>query len=486
MKLAEFFVGLGFDLQGAKELEFLDKKLGELTSDAAKLLAGFGSVTTGMGIMLNQALHVADTFRLFTATTGLSARELQQWQFAAASAGIGGDELVGVIKSLQQGRIDVMMGEGSIKGWQLLGIAPSENPFDTLKALKERIRGMDPALAANLLGKAGVSEGVFGLLRLSNKEFDALNQKYQMSLKQQAGLNAVSKSWRELVFQFQAAGNSIIADLVGPLQPLLRALQKVVGVLASFGQWLGRNSVGAKIMRVVLILLAAAVVGITVALTVLLGVIGLLTVASAALSASLSPLWPILWAVSAVVLIVVGAIVALVLVVQDLWVALHGGQSVFYDVFVEPIKRAGAAIDELISKFMKLHGWYDKINKMAGGAYMLFTGRDNPNQDEEAAKSDAMHKKFNEWKNGVGAAVIGLKGAANSGGISFDPAGRMSDAAMAPSSSTTRSSSVKQENNIEVNVTSEPGNAHATGNTVRTHLEKALSNAVYQLPVPSY
>ena len=470
MKLAEFFIGLGFDFAGGPELEKLDRSLNELASDAGKLLAGFGSVTAGMTVMLNQALHTADAFRIFKAVTGLSSDELKKWQYAAASAGVGGDDLIGVIKSLQQGRIDIMMGEGSIKGWQLLGIAPSENPFDTLRSLKEHIKDMDPALASNLLARAGVSEGVFALLKLSNDEFDQLDQKYQMSITQQKELNAVSKSWRELLFLLKSAGDSITADLVRPLKPLLDLLKKGVGLLASFGQWMGKDTVAAKIMRVVLITLAAAVVGVSVALTALLGVVGLLTLASSALSAALSPLWPIIWGIAAIVAVAVGAIAAAVLVIQDLWVTLEGGDSVIRDVFVKPFQDAGLALNDLIVDLLKFIGIWDSVKNGATWLFQKANGLNTGPSKEQQAKMDEVSRKFKEFQ-------------ANR--IS-DPMGNITNSALAPSASSNRSTSITQENNVEVKVMGDRENAHATGRIVGDNVKKAISDASYQLPVPAY
>lgn len=486
MKLAEFFVGLGFDFSGGPELDKLDKALNSLAGDASKLLAGFGSVTAGMTVMLNQALHTADAFRVFTAVTGLASDQLKKWQFAAASAGVGGDELMGVIKQLQQGRIDIMMGEGNIKGWQLLGIAPSENPFDTLRDLKKRIEGLDPALAANLLSKAGVSESVFALLKLSNEEFDALDAKYQMSITQQKELNAVSKSWRELLFLFKSAGESIMADLVTPLQPLLKWLQKGVGLLASFGQWLSKDTLAAKVMRIVLITVALAVVAVTAALTVLIAVIGALTLASAALSASLSPLWPIIWGIAAIVAVAVGAIAAFVLVVQDLWVTLQGGDSVINDVFIKPWQPLANILDDLIEKLLKFLGIWESVKKGAEWLYTKATGGTTLSESD-LKKMDEVNKRYKEYQ-----AKKLLPGGGSSPAPAptvspaIDATARLTDAALAPSVNANRSTTVSQENNIEVNVNGEHGDAHSTGRIVSDNLKQSLSNAAYQLPVPAY
>jgi hypothetical protein len=463
MKLAEFFISLGFDTSGSPELKKLEQGLNELAGNAAKLLAMFGSVTAAMGVMLNQALKTSDGFRRFSAVTGLSTDELKKWQYAAKLAGVEAEEVASAIQTLQEARANIAMGTGNVAPWQLLGIAPSDNPFDTLRQLKERIKGLDPAIARSIAGQMGISEGVFAMLRLSNREFDELESKYQLTKQNQQNLTAVSRAWAELTFKLSAARDTIVAALVPAFTPLLRVLTNIIGLLGSFSAWLSKGTIGAKIMRVVLTLLAGAVVAVTVALTVLLGVIGLVTAAIAALELVAAPILPIIAAISAIILIAVGAVAALILVIQDLWVAVQGGDSFFVDVFT----KIGGSINDAIQKLLEFLGIWNTVKDAFTWLHQKATGG-TILSDDEIKKLDEVNRKFREMR----------------AGITVDPAASLSSAALAPSTTNTNSSSVRQENKVDIHV--EGGkDPYTTGQRISESLDKVLSNAARQIPVPA-
>lgn len=466
MKLAEFFVALGFDINGAPELKELDRSLDKLAGNATKLLAIFGGMTAAMGIMLNKAMDSAAGFRRFEAVTGLSANTLRSWEYTARLAGVEGDELVSTLKSLQQARADIAMGVGNVAPWQLLGIAPSEDPFETLKQLRERIRELDPAIARSIVQQMGISEGVFAMLRLSNKEFDELQKKYQLTRGQQKQITEMTMAWTKLTFTLSAVKDRIIAELVPALVPLINGLQRIVNLFANFANWLSKGSPLAKAVRWGLIAVAGAIVAITIALTVLLGVIGLVTAAITALEIAASPILPIIGAISAIILIVTGLIIALVLVVQDLWVALHGGDSILYNNLVVPFKEAGAALNQLIVDLLKYLGIWESIKNGTTHLYMKATGMTTLS-DKQLKEMDEINRRFREWQ----AARLA------------DPGRALSDAALAPKPAAPGSSSVKQENNIDINVNG-GRDPYETGRAIADPLKQALSDAAFQIPVP--
>lgn len=464
MKLAEFFISLGFDTQGSPELKKLEQGLNELAGNAAKLLAVFGGVTAAMGVMLNQALKTSEGFRRFSAVTGLSTDELKKWQYAANLAGVEAEEVTDTIKNLQEARTNIAMGTGNVAPWQLLGLAPSANPFDTLRQLKERIQGLDPAIARSIMGQMGVSEGVFAMLRLSNKEFDELESKYQLTKTNQANLVGVSRAWAELTFKLAAARDTLVGALVPAFTPLLRALINVVGLLNSFTSWLSKGTTAAKVMRVVLALIVGVIVAATVALTALLGVIGLVTAAIAALELVAAPILPIIALISLIILVAVGAVAALVLVLQDLWVAVQGGDSFFVDVFT----KIGGSINDALVKLMEFLGIWNTVKDAFTWLHMKATGG-TILSDEELKKLDEVNRKYKELRERQ--SIV-------------DPAANLSSAALAPSSPVSKSTTVTQENNVDIHVDGGK-DPYSAGQRVSESLSSVLSNASRQIPVPA-
>lgn len=463
MKIADFFVGLGFDIDGAPELHELDSKLTKMTGNAAKLLAVFAGMTAAMGVMLKQTLDLAQGFNLFEKSTGLSANELKRWQFVGAQIGVKGEEIAQSIKAIQQARTDIAMGTGNVAPWQLLGIAPGENPFETLKQIRERIRDLDPAVARSILGQMGVGENVLAMLRLSNSEFDELQKKFELTKGQTESLNKANQQWAKFKFEISAVRDRLVAELIPALIPVINFLSKLVGLFGNFVNWLNKGSFAARAVRVTLIFVAGAIVAITAALSVLVGVLGLTTAAVGALDVALSPIIPVIWAVAGIVLVAVGALTALVLVIQDLWTALEGGESFIVNFF----SKIGGSINEVIEDMLRFIGIFETIKDATTWLHQKATGG-TILSGEELKKLDEVNRKFKEMK-----------------AVQFaDPAQRLTESAIAPIGTAPASNSVTQENTVNVNVQS-AGDAHETGRAIADPVKRAISDAAYQLPVPA-
>lgn len=464
MKLAEFFVVLGFDIQGAPELRKLESELNELTSQAAKLLAVFGSVTAGMTVMLNRSLDAADALRKFSAVTGLPVQELKGWELAMSRAGGEAADLVATIKALQQARTDIMMGTGNVAPWQLLGITPSQNPFDTLRKLKDRIKEMDPTIARSIVGQMGVSEDVFAMLRLSNREFDELEKKYVITKQQQGNLTNVSRAWAEFSFLLGSVRDKIVAELVPALIPLIKGLQKMVSLIANFAGWLAKNSAAAKATKVILIGLAGGIVLVTVALGALVSALGLATAYTVALQMAMSPLIPVIWGVIGAGLIIATTLAAFVLVVQDLWVAIEGGDSVLAKLSdrFQTIKVLVLSILGPLIQLMRIMQTWDKIEKIRSA------GKAEGGEAPESKSSAFLRSMFSTPEF-----------------LKVDIAKMLQDASLQPQTAASRSTSIRQENNIDINVSSGGNDPYQTGRAVADPLKQALSDAAYQIPVPT-
>lgn len=466
MKISDFFVGLGFDVSGDDALEKIDRQLGGLLGNASKLLGVFASMTAAMGVMLNKTLDTAEGFRRFTAVTDLSANELKRWQFAAKQAGTEAGEVEATIKSLQQARADIMMGTGNMAPWQLLGIAPGENPFKTLREIKERIKDLDPAVARSVLSQMGIGEGMFAMLRLSNREFDELNKKFELTAEQEGNLAGINTQWAKFKFEISAVRDRIVAELVPALQPVIKFLSKIVGLLGNFAEWLNKGSTAAQYVKVAMVAIAGSIVAITLALTALVGVLGLATVATAALDLAAAPLMPVIWGITLAVLAVVAAITAAVLIVQDLWVAFQGGDSVIANM-VNRFQMLATVLSNVIGPF-------GKVLQMAGvwNKYEKFKEQNGEEQQASGKGTGFMD-----------VAKMALR--LISPFSKSNPEDSLRDAAL--DSGTARGGStqnVNQENNISITVPA-GRDAHETGQAIVDPLKKAISDGAFQIPIPA-
>lgn len=457
MKLADLFVALGFQISGSQELKNLENSMLDLAGNATKVLAVVGSMTASLGVMLHQALDTADGFRRFTAVTGLSTEELQRWKFAAAKAGVGGEELVGTIESIQTARADIMMGRGNVAPWQLLGIAPSQNPFDTLRALKDRIKDLDPAVARSIVGQMGIGNGVFALMRLTNQEFNELEKNLVITEGETRTLNKFNTAWNVLRLQLGAVRDRLVAQLLPAFTKFVEVINKGVLVLGKFTNWLSKGSAGAGLVKAGLVAVIAVIVGLTVALTVLIGGIGLLTAAIALLELIASPLGAFMLILVATFATMAVQAAACALIFEDLWVMLQGGDSVFKDL--------GEWLDSLLEKLLKFLGIWDEVKKAAVWTYSKANGLNTDSGDPGKTQMNPKAKTALDWIRGH---------------IFSDPKAGLEQQALALAPVNNQSSSVNQENNIDVHVDGGK-NPHEDGQIAGKQVAQAIKESAYQI-----
>lgn len=384
MKLGEFFVALGFQLEGEQALDKVDMKLDDLASGAAKALAGVASLTAGMGLMLKQALETANGFRQFALATGLSSQELQRWQSLAEQAGIDAGELAQGVKTLQQATADIAMGRGNVAPWQLLGIAPSRNPFDTLRDIRRAIEGLDPAIARTVVSEMGLGEGMLNILRMSSDQFESLNRNFVRTQGQIDQLNKINSLWAQYAFQIKSVKDQLVAALVPVLQPVLRLMILVNEKMASFTQWLNKSSVGAKIVKGILVVLITAVVTLTAGLTALLAILGAVAATMAFMEIAMGPWLGILTLITI-------AVAALVLVMDDFITGAQGGKSAIGDL-VDAFKPLYDMLADIMDFFEKIDAWFGKHVGLSLGKYSAWKDRQDlkmlENQEREGKLLD--------------------------------------------------------------------------------------------------
>lgn len=461
MNIAEFFIALGFDIQGDQQLKRLDVDLKKLQTSATKLLAVFGGMTASMALMMQQAMGLTNAFRQFEGITGLSAQELQKWQGQARALGVDAEEVTQAILALQKQSAEIAMGGGNIKPWQLLGISPHQDPFSLLTQLKERIKGLRPEIARSVLAEAGISDNMYFVLKATNEELAKFAENAVVDPKVQAELNALNVSWNQLIVLVRRSATAFAAVLAPAATYVMDKLKALSVQLSKVTQWLRSASPVAKVVRGLLVLIAGAIVAITGALVLLVPVLALLTGAMGALSSASLPILILFGKITLVVLAIAAAITALVLIVEDLWTAFEGGQSVFKEIM----------------KYIKF---------ITPGLYMIskvmdYVKRRRQKPDESVLESDK--SQYSDRILGLDPMFGGKSGRKIFEAIKVDPAERMVDASInVPRLGS--SSNVRQENNIDITVhgSSDP---RRTAGIIADSVSQEIAYAADQLPVPS-
>lgn len=174
MKIADLFVTLGLKDSGntEKSLKSVKGTLGDISTTALATKAAILAAMYGLEHMMSKSAALGTSLINFNALTGISAKTLQEWQFAARQAGVSGEELSGSMKAVQQSMANMLMGKGAPEGLALLankvGFDPTRarDTIYVMEQLQEVAQNVPPDMAQAIMKSFGVSEGVMaGMFR---------------------------------------------------------------------------------------------------------------------------------------------------------------------------------------------------------------------------------------------------------------------------------------------------------------------------------
>jgi len=451
MKIGSLFIALGFQVENQAAFDKAERGLTSAAGAAAKLAAGVNVVNAAMLALESSAIRVAMALHNFSTTTGLSADGLQRWQQAGILAGNTAQGVTQAVVALQDAQNAFALGEPqNVGAWSLLGVDPRQNPFQVLDALRNRVKDFkDLAIARALLGKVGL-ESLLPTLQLPEAEFARLRKQALLNPGQVDALVKLNREFQILRINLTTAANSLAAALAPALAVASRLLAGLSRGLAALSDWLSSNATAARIARFALGGLAVALLAVGAALAVLTAALGALIALSALASPALFAILAALSPVPLVVGLLGAAFAALALLLDDFWTAAAGGKSAFnwgvslkvVDLLAAGIERALAAWDKLVSGIRAGQGIFEKI----------FTN---------FASDDTTFRVQNEE---------------NRGAAWFAPTA---------AGGNTSSKNFAQTNNVQVRVDgsrSPEATARATG----AEIDRRLSAAAYQAPVPNY
>ncbi len=230
MNIAELFVNLG--IKGADKtvgaLGSVKKGLGEVGSMSIEAKAGILGMMYGLERMMAISGAAGTSLTNFSALTGLSAKGLQQWQYAARQAGVGAEEMTGSIKGVQNSISNMLMGKGAPEGIALVskavgGLDPTKykDTFYMMTKLQEAMQKMSPEMG-NIAGKSfGLSEGVIAAMRRNAFTPDMLKKAPTYSDNEVKSLDKSNVAWSNLNNKIQMAfghfnakhGETMVADI---------------------------------------------------------------------------------------------------------------------------------------------------------------------------------------------------------------------------------------------------------------------------------
>lgn len=229
MNIGELFVNLG--IKGNEKtigaITSTRKGMGELASTSLEAKAAIVGAVYALERLMSGSAQAGTNLSNFNALTGLSAKELQQWQYAARQAGVSGDELTGSVKAVQQSMTNMLLGKGAPEGMGMLAKTVgfdekrARDTFYVMQKLQEFSKKVGPDMANSVMKSFGLNEGVIAAMRkgVFNEKNFAKAPIYSGNQVEQ--LNKVDVAWKNLGAKIEMAfgkftakhGMQIVSDL---------------------------------------------------------------------------------------------------------------------------------------------------------------------------------------------------------------------------------------------------------------------------------
>lgn len=425
MKIADFFISLGFEVKGKEDLENVDKGMAKAEFSGLKLLAGVTALNAAFYAMITKAVEAGTNLQRFALTTGLSAQELQKWQLTAVRGNVAAEQMATAIGAVQKARAAIAFGDSAAAApWMLLGIDPRQDPFKVLQQLQAQIMKLDPAIARQKLNEMGFSDDIFYLMRQNGFGRGNLAKNLTVSSEEVNNLAHLGGAWKEFLFTLGQVATRFSAQFAEPFAAVLTQLTRFLSLGGRFVDWLEGGSTAARNTMYALLALVVVVTGLGVALSLLaLGPVG---------------------AIVGVLGIMIASVTTITLLIQDFWVACAGGKSAFdwNDGLLLTVANVNA-LAQAIQFFIFL--WDEAIEKIKTGKGLFSFGGDIL----KAAGGDA-------------SGLIGR--------YAMDQAGPTTNA--------------QQTNNLHMHIQASQ-EAHQMGRDVGRIVTRHISDAFGQMPLPS-
>lgn len=455
MKIGDLFISLGFQIEGKAEFDAVGRGLEDAAKTGAKATVAINAINAALLAMLDISARAGMALRNFAITTGLSTDELQRWQHTAAINGLTAEEMTGAIKKLQDAQTAFAFGEPqSVGAWSLLGVNPLQDPFALINNLRTALAGVQPMIARGLLSRVGL-ENLAPLIQAPKSDFESWSKNFIVSKDQIDRLAKLNAAWESLKRSMVGVRNEASAALAPAFTRVVRGLEWLADKLAIVTDWLSKAEGIAPAVRYAIIALAFAFLALGAAL-------GVATIAATALAVALwvSGLGPAILLVTAAIAILVGGIAAIVLLLDDLWTAAHGGKSAFdwLPITLDGVRLLEGAFSTLWDVLKGIGSALAYIGEMIKS--VLGSG---------SGGFEKLFRALPNWAIGVTSTP--------------SPVDNLGEK-MARAETMRVLNQIRQENNVQVHVNG-AGSPEATGRAVGRSVRQELDSAAFQAPVPN-
>jgi len=229
MEIGELLINLGFKADTTKLRDFIHD-VGDLNLASVFATTGLAGVVDGIKDIMQVADAAARSLNIFQSLTGLSAKDLQQWDQVAQESGIAAGEMGTAINGLQDKIENLKLtGEGAAF-FGFLGIDPTKmtDTFTSLKMILNAIKDMDIAKQKFVLTKFGLPENLVQMIPNLDK-INAITTNTAEDLGSMrefmVQITDLSSDWKKLMIEIGAIiEKSFVGDMLRGLDIMIKFL----------------------------------------------------------------------------------------------------------------------------------------------------------------------------------------------------------------------------------------------------------------------
>lgn len=318
MKIADFFATIGFDVDD-NALDQVEKKIEGVREQTLKMTAVLGAAVFAMDRFTASSIKSVVALTNFNVQTGLATDKLQKWQAAAqlSNMAVDAEQVVMSVQALQQSLTQIRLGTGNAAPFQLLGIdIQGQDAFSVLEQVRNRIQGLSPAMASNMIQQMGIDPNLLNVLRLSREEFDELGNSLVRSKRTTEAIMRIGNAINSLKLRAAKFKDEVVARL----EPVFMTM---IDILERFGRGVERILSLFERFPAVGALAAAGLTALLVPLKVLRGLLSPITLAFG----------------------------ALFLILEDIAVYFQGGKSIT-GIAIEKLKTLAERMKDMFQPFL--------------------------------------------------------------------------------------------------------------------------------------
>jgi hypothetical protein len=174
MNIGELFVSLGIkgNDKTLSALGSVTKGMGDAKSMSIEAKAAIVAAVYGFERMMSASGHAGTNLTNFSAITGLSAKELQKWQWAAMQAGENAEDFTGSLTGVQQAVNNMLLNKSAPEYIGMItrhvkDFDPTRlrDTFYLMTKLQEAAQNMPADLGTTMLKSFGLSDAAIAAMR---------------------------------------------------------------------------------------------------------------------------------------------------------------------------------------------------------------------------------------------------------------------------------------------------------------------------------